>query len=341
MEKHVLLINFGGPRNPDEIEKFLWDVLSDPFIFDLPLPEFFRLKLAKFISKRRAPEVAKSYLEMGFGGGSPLVPETEKQAKALEKLLNEKTKDNWSVGIGMTAAYPNLRDMEKSKLIPSENNILLPLFPHFSRSTTLSAANIIEQMTGINPIDKIGWIGPFYSTPLYLESSSQLILDYFQGKLGEGFIKLDTKQAIEDWENLTLVYSAHGIPMRLVKKGDTYVRELEDCKSKITEKLRGAGFQGKDFLSFQSRVGKGKWTEPNTIDMLKKLGKEGHKRIAVVPISFVSDHLETLIEIGEELKEVALENGVTEYYRIPAPGIYPMFIETLFRLVIKANEQKK
>ncbi|MCB1191440.1 MAG: ferrochelatase [Leptospiraceae bacterium] len=334
MKKRVLLINFGGPRNPAEIEKFLWDVLSDPFVFDVPLPEFFRLKLAKFITKRRTPEVAKSYLKMGFGGGSPLVPETEKQAKTLETLLKSKTGEDWSVDIAMTAGYPNLRDMEKSRLIPSQDNILLPLFPHFSRSTVLSVVNIIEQIIGTDPRKEPGWIGPFYKEPSYLQAATQLILDYFYGKLVKNFIQLNRKEPIEDWQNLTLVYSAHGIPMRLIKKGDTYVQELEDCRAKITTNLRKAGFMGRDYLSFQSRVGKGKWTEPNTIDMLKQLGNEGVKRVAIIPISFVSDHLETLFEIGEELKEIAHKNGIIEYYRVPASGIYPMFIETLAKLVM-------
>ncbi|MBL0264742.1 MAG: ferrochelatase [Leptospiraceae bacterium] len=354
----VTLINLGGPRNSEEIEQFLLDLFCDPLVFDLPLPEFLRIRLARFIARKRAPKVAHTYASMGFGGGSPLVDETNKQAKALEVCLQKKTGKDWKVQVAMACGYPNLRDLPKEDLIASKDNIILPLFPHFSRSTTMSIAKILEALTGqcpaniqdgscgnhcgsnkkggICPINRKGFIGQFHRYPEFLTATQNLILDYFKGKLkSEDFLHLDTKTGIPDWENITILFSAHGIPMRLIKKGDIYRKEIEENVKNLNELLIKSGFKGKTFLSFQSRVGPSKWTEPNTIDMLQHLGKEGYKRIAIFPISFVSDHLETLEEIGVQLKEIALASGVKEYYRIPAHGTYPEFINALASLVLK------
>lgn len=357
----VTLINLGGPRNEKEIEQFLLDLFCDPLVFDLPIPEFFRIRLARFIAKKRAPKVAHAYASMGFGGGSPLVEETEKQAKALEKKLKEKTNQNWKVQIAMACGYPNLKELPKEDLIPSKENIILPLFPHFSRSTTMSIAKLIESQTnqcpanfqngscgkycGTNqkgvvcPLNRKGFVAPFHNDNNFIKATTNLILEYFTGKLNpKDFLHLDTEKGVNDWQNITIVYSAHGIPIRLIDKGDIYPKEIEANVQNITNELNQKGFKGQTFLSFQSRVGPAKWTEPNTINMLKELGQKGHKRIAVFPISFVSDHLETLEEIGVQLREIALSAGVKEYYRIPAHGIHPDFIDSLASLVLKQQQ---
>jgi protoporphyrin/coproporphyrin ferrochelatase len=335
--KKILLINLGGPQTGSEIEKFLLDLFEDPFLFDLPLPEFFRLRLARWIAKRRAPKVFEIYKEMGLGGGSPLVAETWKQAVVLEKRLIEKTGETWKVNIAMNCGFPNVRDLPKEELIPNKNNWIIPLFPHFSRSTTLSTANIIQQLTQQNPIGKVGWVDPFYHNPKFIQATTQLIIEYFTGKLTEGFIYPDKnlQEAVADWQNVPILFSAHGIPMRLVKKGDTYPKEIYDHSYKIETELRKHGYKGEVFLSYQSRVGPSKWTSPSTIDKLKELGSKGYKQIAVYPISFVSDHLETIVEIGRELKEVAQKHGIETYYRIPAMGTYSLFIDCLADLVMQ------
>lgn len=335
MDKKLLLINLGGPRNTEEIEKFLLDLFGDPFLFDLPLPEFLRLRLGRFIAQKRAPKVAESYKMMGLNGGSPIVNETQKQADALKESLELSTKSKWNVQITMTCGYPNIRDLPKEDLIPSKDNIILPLYPHFSRSTTLSTANIIQTLTGQNPIGKTGWIPPFYKYSSFLNASVNIILDYCTGKLITDFISLDKPkdQEIDEWKKIPILFSAHGIPMRLVKKGDTYPTEIQDHLQKIEYLLRKRGYEGKTYLSFQSRVGPTKWTSPSTINMIRKLGSDGVKRLMVYPISFVSDHLETIVEIGEELKHEAKESGIQDYYRIPALGVYPPFIKAITELV--------
>ena len=334
MKKNLVLINFGGPRDASEIRKFLTDLFSDPNIFSVPLPEFLRLALARFIAKKRTPKVEHAYAAMGFGGGSPLVAETFRQAEALKKVLDNKTGDSWNIKVAMTCGYPHLDEMQPEKLAPSANNILLPLFPHFSFSTTGSVIWNIEKITGQNPSGKTGWICPFYLHHHYLDATAAVILDYFAGKNMKHFLNPDRTDGVRDWQNVDILFSAHGIPESMVKKGDTYQQEVADNVSRLTTILRKKGFRGRTMLSFQSRVGPVEWIKPYTIDLLKELGQKGQKRIAVYPISFVSDHLETLEEIGMQLKEVAHENGIRDYYRIPAPGTHPAFVRALAEIVM-------
>lgn len=336
--KELILINFGGPRNETEIYPFLRDLFRDPYLFDVPLPEVLRLPLAELIAKLRTPKVKLAYELMNYNGGSPLVAETLKQAEALKNILENKTKEEWKVTIGMTCGSPSLKDLSRENLIPGRNRILLPLFPHYSRSTVESAAQIIRKIIGKHPYVIHGWIHPFYSESAYLNASLNVILDYFQGRSTKYFYNPDITSGVKDWENIPILFSAHGIPERLIKKGDTYRTEIEDNVKLLGELLKKAGHTGEHILSFQSRVGPVKWTEPFTKNVLKDLGAKGTQRIAVYPISFVSEHLETLEEIGVELKAIAHNAGITEYYRIPAHGIHPDFINSLANIIIKTTQ---
>ncbi|EMY78541.1 ferrochelatase [Leptospira weilii serovar Ranarum str. ICFT] len=342
MKNRILLINLGGPRAASEIEKFLIDLFEDPLVFDLPLPEWIRKPLARLIAKKRAGKVAKTYESMGFGGGSPLVSETSKQAEAIAKVLKKITGEEWEGDITMTCGYPDIRKLNREFLVPTKRNILLPLYPHFSRSTVLSTAKLVEQTTKFCPVSFEGWVAPFHSSRVYLESIRDLILDFFQDRLNrKDFLHSESFQKVANWETIDLVFSAHGIPIRLIQKGDRYREEILTNFENLKRLLYEKGFRGECHISFQSRVGPSKWTEPNTITMLEELGKKGIKRVAVYPISFVSDHLETLEEIGEQLKKIAQENGIVEYHRIPAPGIYPKFIDAMAKICLESVEAPK
>ncbi|ULH27096.1 ferrochelatase [Leptospira weilii] len=342
MKNRILLINLGGPRDASEIEKFLIDLFEDPFVFDLPLPEWIRKPLGKWVAKKRVTKVAQTYKSMGLGGGSPLVLETSKQATAIAEALEKITGEEWEGNITMTCGYPDIRKLNQDSLIPTKRNILLPLYPHFSRSTVLSTAKLVEQTTKFCPVSYEGWVAPFHSSQAYLESIRDLILDFFQDKLNrKDFLHSDSFQSVSNWETIDLIFSAHGIPIRLIEKGDRYREEINSNVESLKQLLYEKGFRGKCHTSFQSRVGPSKWTEPNTITMLKQLGKNGIKRVAVYPISFVSDHLETLEEIGEQLRKIAYENGIVEYHRIPAPGIYPKFIEAMAKIGLESTQSPK
>ncbi|EMJ96666.1 ferrochelatase [Leptospira alstonii serovar Pingchang str. 80-412] len=279
---------------------------------------------------------------MGFGGGSPLVSETSKQAEAIAKTLKKITGQEWESDVTMTCGYPDIRKLDRESLVPTKRNILLPLYPHFSRSTVLSTAKLVEQTTKFCPVSLEGWVAPFHSSQVYLESIRDLILDFFQDRLNrKDFLHSESFRKVTNWETIDLVFSAHGIPIRLIQKGDRYREEILTNFENLKRLLHEKGFRGECHISFQSRVGPSKWTEPNTITMLEELGKKGIKRVAVYPISFVSDHLETLEEIGEQLKKIAYENGIVEYHRIPAPGIYPKFIDAMAKICLESVEAPK
>ncbi|MDZ4724830.1 MAG: ferrochelatase [Leptospira sp.] len=338
--KTFTLLNLGGPRNENEIEKFLLDLFLDPYVFDLPLWEPIRKLLAIFIAKTRTKKVKKTYASMGYGGGSPLFDETNKQLIGIKEVLDQMTGDNWSGNILMACGAPNIKDFVNKSNKPNKDNIHLALYPQFSRSTVLSTASIYQSLTGVCPMSNEGWIEPFGLDSRFINITSQFIYDYFTNNLNEmDYPHFDSPNSILNWQNVDLVFSAHGIPMRLIDKGDMYVIQLNEMIENILTKLRSLGFYGSHHLSFQSRVGRAKWTEPNTKDVLRELGGK-RKNIVVYPISFVGDHLETLEEIGVELKEIALKAGAGSYHRIPALGIYPPFIEFLAKLILESHEGK-
>lgn len=352
--KKVILVNLGGPRNILEIEKFLTDLFTDPYIFDLPLPRFVQLALGKLIAKRRASKVRHAYESLNYGGGSPLVDETIKQAAKLEERLNQISNQNWQVSVQMTCGFPNLKDIRIERTELGTTTCILPLYPQYSRSTTLSALKIVQSLVGFCPVSgensclgeacanhckspefkAKGWIGPFYKNSHFIEASVSLILDFLAGRLeSSNHLQLEEPPK-EDWREIPILFSAHGIPMRLIRKGDPYPEQVEETMSRIVSGLNQHGYKAKTYLSYQSKVGPAKWTEPSTLDMLASLGKKGVRSIAVYPISFVSDHLETLEEIGVQLKQHALNFGIEKYYRIPALGTYPKFIDALANIVI-------
>nr|Q8GCV0.1 RecName: Full=Ferrochelatase; AltName: Full=Heme synthase; AltName: Full=Protoheme ferro-lyase [Leptospira biflexa]AAN87868.1 ferrochelatase [Leptospira biflexa serovar Patoc strain 'Patoc 1 (Paris)'] len=335
--KTLILVNLGGPRTPSEIEVFLRDLFSDPFVFDLPLPEFLRLRLARFIAKKRAPKVQKSYESMGFGGGSPLVEETAKQAHALELALNERSSEQWNVKVAMACGYPNMRDIEFGK--PNQDTVYLPLYPQFSRSTVLSTLAILETKFGECPVGSGGYVPHFGLDPNFHSISAKFIYEFFTNQLPKDqYLHYPEEKPNCDWRNLDLVFSAHGVPMRLIHKGDRYMEEVELSVKGIADELSKFGFNGGVHISYQSKVGPAKWTEPSTIQMISSLAKQG-KHIAVYPISFVSDHIETLEEIGEQFKDLTWEMGGKSFVRIPALGIYPSFIQFLAEKVMHSDRK--
>ncbi|TGM06182.1 ferrochelatase [Leptospira jelokensis] len=335
IEKTLILVNLGGPRSSDEIEVFLKDLFSDRFVFDLPLPEFLRIRLARFIAKKRAPKVKKTYDSMGFGGGSPLVAETEKQANALERILTQRSGNPWKVKVAMACGFPNIRESEFTK--PNTNTLYLPLYPQFSRSTVLSTLAILEEKFGECPVGSGGYVPHFGLKEKFFKLTAQFIYEFFTDQLRKDqYLHYPEEKPNCDWKDLDIVFSAHGVPMRLIEKGDRYMEEVEASVKGIVGELRKFGFRGSFHISYQSKVGPAKWTEPSTIQKISELASNG-KHIAVYPISFVSDHLETLEEIGEQFKELTWEKGGKTFVRIPALGVYESFLEFLAEEVLGAD----
>ena len=319
MKKAVILFNLGGPDNLENVEPFLFNLFNDSAILNLPL--FLRYPLAKIISKKRTPVAKDIYGEIG--GFSPILKATQDQANSLEKSLNTKQKDfNYRVFITMRCWHP--RASETVKLVKDFNPaeiILLPLYPQYSSVTSGSSLSEWQEISNKNDL-KINTkiICCYPQDTKFIKAHSNLIKD----KIGE-------------LENFKLIFSAHGLPEKNIKKGDPYQWQVEQSVKKIMEEINEKSIDY--ILSYQSRVGPLKWIGPSTDDVIIENSKLG-KKIVLVPIAFVSEHSETLVELDIEYKELANKNGCKDYIRIPALGTNLDFINSLSTLVIKKEENK-
>jgi ferrochelatase len=313
----VLLLNLGGPDKLEDVRPFLFNLFADPEIIRLPAP-WMQKPLAWLISTLRAEKSQNNYKEIG--GGSPLRQITEDQGHALSEKLKEFGQEV-KVYIGMRYWHPfteeAIADIKKDKL---DKLVVLPLYPHFSISTSGSSFRVLEEMWNtdaeLNELDYT-LIPSWYDHPKYLQAMVDLIrqeLDKF-----------------EQPENAHIFFSAHGVPQSYVDEaGDPYQKEIQECTRLIMEALERPN---PHTLAYQSRVGPVEWLKPYTEDALKQLGEKGVKDLLVIPISFVSEHIETLQEIDIEYKELAAEAGISNFKRVPALNTYPMFIESLADLV--------
>jgi ferrochelatase len=317
MKKAVILFNLGGPDKIESVEPFLFNLFNDPAI--LNLPTIFRYPLAKLISNRRAPVAKKIYEELG--GSSPILKLTKKQSGALETKLNQIQTDNeYKCFIVMRCWNPRANDVIKDvQLFNPEEVILMPLYPQYSAAT--SGSSIKE------------WKDVCKKNNYKVKTST--ICCY---PTDQNFINAHTKEImkkIKELKNFKLIFSAHGLPEKNIKKGDPYQWQVEQSVKKIVGNLN---IENLDWiLSYQSRVGPLKWIGPSTEDIIVENSKIG-KHIVLVPIAFVSEHSETLVELDIEYKEIANTNGCKNYTRVPALGINEDFIKAMSELIIKKNE---
>lgn len=303
----IVLFNLGGPDNPDAVRPFLYNLFKDKAI--ITAPALIRFPLAALISSTRAKSARANYALMG--GGSPLLPETEKQAEALRQRLCEMAPDeDTEVFIAMRYWHPFVETTAKAvaKFAP-DRVTLLPLYPHFSTTTTGSS---------------LGAWSKAYKGPGHV----RLICCYPEA---EDFIQSHADRINEAWQQaespsgLRLLFSAHGLPEKVILAGDPYQSQIERTAAKIAAKLP----QFQDWsVCYQSRVGPLKWIGPSTIEALTAAGLEG-KGVIITPIAFVSEHVETLVELDHEYGEMAKGVGVAPYVRVPALGVAPAFIEAL------------
>mgnify|MGYP006096864753 CR=1 FL=1 len=317
MKKAIILFNLGGPDKIENVEPFLFNLFNDPAI--LNLPTFLRYPLAKLISNRRAPVAKKIYAELG--GSSPILKLTKEQSSALEIKLNQtQTEDEYKCFIVMRCWNPRAKDVIKNvQLYNPDEIILMPLYPQYSAAT--SGSSIKE------------WKDVCKKNNYNVRTST--ICCY---PTDTNFINAHTKEIvkkIKDIKNFKLIFSAHGLPEKNIKKGDPYQWQVEQSVKKIVESLNDENLDW--ILSYQSRVGPLKWIGPSTEDIIVENSKKG-KHIVLVPIAFVSEHSETLVELDIEYKEIADANGCKNYTRVPALGINEDFIKAMSELIIKKNE---
>ena len=304
----------GGPDSLETIEPFLYNLFQDPDIFKIP---FGQKIFAKFISKLRAPKVAEQYKHIG--GKSPQNEHTEKQRELLEQSLRN-ANVNADVLIAMRYWKPLTNETVK---VVEQNNynkiILLPLYPHFSAVTTGSSFNEWRRYYNGNE-DKLVEINNFHNHKKYLSAISKRIdesLKLFPEKL---------RSSVE------LLFSAHSVPQSLIVNGDPYQSQILESIRLIME-LRNN--EEKHHVSYQSKVGPVKWLTPPTQEKISELGQNGVANLLVIPISFVSDHIETIYELGIEYKKVAEENNIINYKVMAGLNDSSKFIEQLHDLVLK------
>ncbi|TSA25570.1 MAG: ferrochelatase [Ignavibacteriales bacterium] len=314
----VVLFNLGGPDSIEAIEPFLYNLFCDPDIFNLP---FGQKLFAKFISSMRAPKVANEYKLIG--GKSPINEWTEKQRSMLEVSLRNNYE---SIDVYTAMRYWNPLTKEVVANIESKNYdkiILLPLYPHYSITTTGSSFNEWNRHYK-GDRTKLIFVNDYYINPKYIEAINQ--------QIDETLLRFDEKVRNE----IQIVFSAHGTPISLVKKGDPYSQHIKQTVETVM-KLRK--YSHDHHLCFQSKVGPMKWLEPATDTMIEKLVSQNKKNLLIVPISFVSDHVETLFELDIEYRHVAEKVGIDNYIVMNGLNDSQLFIEALSDIVkAKLNE---
>ena len=310
----VVLFQLGGPDSPDAVEPFLYNLFSDPDIINFPLAWMARRPLARYISHRRAAVVRAHY--DAIGGRSPIRLLTERQARKLEQSLAP----DFDVRCWVAMRYWNPLTAETAAAVsatPLDALVLLPLYPQYSFATTLSSMkewNRIYRPASGAPSAKN--ITEFHTHPLYIEALTE---------------KLNTSLShFDDPNGAYLVFSAHGLPLSLIERGDPYQRQVEETVSAV---MARGGWPNGHMLCYQSRVGRQKWLEPSIAQTLPRLTQAGKKHLLIIPISFVTEHIETLHEINMEAREEALAAGVLQFEMMPALGDSPIFISALADLV--------
>ena len=314
----VVLLNLGGPDSLEAVEPFLFNLFSDPDIIDFPGSFLFRKRLAKIISTRRSPGVIEQYREIG--GKSPIKEHTLKQAALLEERLNQ----HFPAKVVVAMRYWKPSTEEAIDVLLNEGIrrvVLLPLYPQFSIATTTSSVKEWEKQLKLKNADlEHTLVETYFEHPPYIEA--------FVERINEGLERFP----IERRDEVNILFSAHGTPMKLVKQGDPYSHQIKKTVAAIMER---GGYSQTHTLCYQSKVGPLKWLTPSTPDTIAELAAKGVKNMLLVPVAFASDHLETLFELGIEYRRQARERGVEQYEVTEGLNDSPKFIEALAHLVLE------
>ena len=306
----VVLFNLGGPDDQASVKPFLFNLFNDPAI--IGLPGIFRTPLAKLISSRRETSAQANYALMG--GGSPLLPETSRQAEALQAVLGARLGgDEVKVFIAMRYWHPLTEETaaEVAAFGPDEV-VLLPLYPQFSTTTTESSLKAWNA----------AYAGPGVSRAVCCYPAAAGWVEAQAQAIGE---KLDESVG----QSVRVLFSAHGIPEKLVTgKGDPYQEQIETTVAAVVAAIEAQRGPIDHAICYQSRVGPMKWLGPSTPESIETAANDG-VGVVVTPIAFVSEHIETLVELDIEYGELAHEKGASPYLRAPAVGIEPLFIDAL------------
>jgi protoporphyrin/coproporphyrin ferrochelatase len=311
----VVLLQLGGPDTLAAIEPFLYNLFCDPDIIDFPFARLGRKALAKLISTTRARKVQHHYATIG--GGSPIRRFTERQAQALEAELIGQGIDAHCF-VAMRYWHPFTSEaIAELRAAECDEVVLLPMYPQYSSTTTGSSLN--EWRRQFHDDVPVHNVDAFYRHPMYLEAVVE--------KVDEALSRFAIRARAE------IVFSAHSIPMSIVAKGDPYQRQIEETVRLVME--RGA-WPNRHRLCYQSKVGASKWLQPSLHRTLRDLAAEKTREVCIVPVAFVSDHVETLGEIDHEAREEARRLGITQFEMSSGLNDSPRFIAALGQLVLQA-----
>jgi protoporphyrin/coproporphyrin ferrochelatase len=317
----VVLFQLGGPDSLEAVRPFLYNLFCDPDILDFPglgpFAGLLRRPLAWWIARRRAPHVAHHYEEIG--GRSPILPLTERQARALEEALD--TRLEARCFIAMRYWHPFTAEAAAAlNAWGPEEIVLLPLYPQYSFATTGSALNEWRRRwRGAAAGPLVHTVESFPEHPLLLAAFVERIqrsLAHF-ARPGE----------------VHLLFSAHGLPVSFIERGDPYQRQVE---ATVRGVMALGAWRNPHSLCYQSKVGRQRWLEPMLEPELERLGRAGVRQVLVIPVAFVSDHIETLHEINIEARVVAEAAGVEQFEMTAALGENAKFIAALAELVVRA-----
>jgi ferrochelatase len=307
----ILLLNLGGPVNLDQVEPFLVSLFGDRELIRLPGPAWLQPPFARLIAKLRAPGARKRYAEIG--GGSPLLRESALQATALRTALRASGHSE-PVKLCFRSAAPRAKGLLKAlkrdgirKLVP------VTLYPHDCLATTGSSLRELALEAAQVGMEVLPGVTHYATDPDYLDA-----------------LEAPIRAALNDLPGATVIFSAHSLPVRQIEGGDPYEKEIHATRDALMARL--GDIPGGYRLAYQSRTGPVRWLEPPLKTVLESMGG---KEVIVVPVSFVSEHIETLHELDIEYRHVADQAGIRAYRRVAAPGVHPAYIRCLTRRVLE------
>ena len=308
----IVLFQLGGPDTLEAIEPFLFNLFCDPDIIDFPFARLGRRPLAKLISTTRARKVQHHYATIG--GGSPIRRFTERQARALESELRSQGMDAHCF-VAMRYWHPFTSEaIEQLRRADCDEVVLLPLYPQYSSTTTGSSLNEWNRLFHADvPMQRVE---SFYRHPHYLNALVE--------KIDEALARFAAP------EEPTILFSAHSVPVSVIEKGDPYQRQIEETVALL---IQHGGWNNPHRLCYQSKVGASRWLQPSLHHSLKALASEGAREVCVVPVAFVSDHVETLGEIDHEAREEARQLGFRQFEMSAGLNDSPKFIRALAQIV--------
>jgi ferrochelatase len=313
----VVLFQLGGPDSPDAVEPFLYNLFCDPDIIDFFGAWFARRPLARYIARKRAGVVRHHYDDIG--GHSPIRLLTERQASALEAALAP----HYNAKCFIAMRYWHPLSQETAAEVNAWNApelVLLPMYPQYSFATSSSSLKEWKRVFHPNGnAPRVRTIETFYENSLYVQSVAEkvaLSLTHF-----------------DEPDSAHIVFSAHGLPLSLIERGDPYARQVAETVKLV---MQQGAWKNAHTLCFQSKVGRRKWLSPSLTDTIETLARAGEKNLLVVPIAFVTEHIETLHEINIEAREQAQKLGVEQFEMMPAVGDSPTFISALADVVLRS-----